>query len=130
MSNPGILQVRRFSKQGRFVADAIYNEEEAPPRSWTLVDLANADSRYAVSPDCQREELLKPVFRQGTCVYESPPIEEIRAYCRQQLSQLDAGVKKLEEPTRYRVGLEERLYNLRSSLVAKARRSTQKGREV
>ena len=126
VSNPGILGVRRFSKQGRFVADAIYNEEEAPTGSWTLVDLADPDSRYVVSPDSQPEELLKPVFRQGTSVYKSPPIEEIRAYCRQQLSRLDEGIKKLAGPSRYRVGLEEGLYNLRSSLVAKAQ---QLGRE-
>ena len=126
MSNPGILGVRRFSKQGRFVADAIYNEEEAPPHSWTLVDPADPESRNAVSPDYQAEELLKPVFRQGTSVYKSPPIEELRAHCRQQLSQLDDGIKKLEQPSRYRVGLEEGLYNRRLSLVAKARRPAQK----
>ena len=126
VSNPGVLGVRRFSRQGRFVADAIYNEEEALPASWTLVDPANPGSRYAVSPDYQAEELLEPVLRQGTGVYESPPIEELRAYCRQQLSRLDEGIKKLEQPSRYRVGLEEGLYKLRSSLVAQARRPTQK----
>ena len=125
VSNPGILQVRRFSKQGRFVADAIYNEEETLPASWTLVDPANPGSRYAVSPDYQAEELLEPVLRQGTSVYESPPIEDLRARCRQQLSRLDEGIKKLEQPDHYRVGLEERLYKLRSSLVAQARRATQ-----
>ena len=124
VSNPGILQVRRFSKQGRFVADAIYNEEAATPHSWTLFDPANPESSYAVSPDCQQEELLEPVFRHGACVYESPPIEKIRAYCRQQLSRLDDGIKKLEQPSRYQVGLEEGLYKLRSSLVAQARRPT------
>ena len=126
VSNPGILQVRRFTKHGRFVADAIYNEAETPTGSWTIVDPANPDSRYAVSPDCQRGELLKPVLRQGTCVYQSPPIEEIQTYCRRQLSQLDDEIKKLDRPSRYRVGLEEGLYNLRSSLVAKARQPSRK----
>ena len=130
VSNPGILQVRRFTKHGRFVADAIYNEAETPLPPWTIVDPAKPDSRYAVSSDCQQAELLKPVLRQGTCVYESPPIEEIQTYCRRQLSQLDDAIKKLDRPSRYRVGLEEGLDSLRSSLVAKARQLTRKTNPV
>ena len=122
--------MRRFTNQGHFVADAIYNEAETPLSPWTIVDPDKPDSRYTVSPECEQEELLKPVSRQKTCVYQSPPIEEIQTYCRRQLSQLDDEIKKLDRPSRYRVGLEEGLYDLRSSLVAKARQPTQKADAV
>ena len=39
-----------------------------------------------------------PIFKNGKRVYESPPIEEIKAHCEQQVATLWDEVKRFETP--------------------------------
>ena len=67
------------------------------------------------------EDLLLPVLRNGTSVYARPSLPAIRERAADQLRQCHAGIKRLLNPHRYPVGLEQGLYRLRNELILNAR---------
>lgn len=121
VSYPGILQVRRFYRDGQFLADMIYNEPEgiaSPPR---LVDPQDVTRSRAVDPQSRHEDLLVPVLRAGRCVYEMPPLPAIRHRASQQVGSLHPTVRRFVNPHEYPVGLEQKLSDLRTKLLLQAR---------
>ena len=58
-----------------------------------------------------------PIFKNGKCVYESPSIEEIAAYCREQIDLLWDEVKRFENPHNYYVDLSKKLYDIKALLL-------------
>jgi nicotinate phosphoribosyltransferase len=120
VSNPGIQQVRRFSRAGEFIGDMIYNVI-TPPTARVIVDPTNTTRRKAMPADATSEDLLVPIFRGGELVYREPALDEIRARARDQLSRLYAGTKRLLNPHEYPVGLEVGLFDLKTDLIFKNR---------
>jgi len=114
-STPGLLQVRRFPD-----ADMIL-DELTPEPTRTIVDPLDLTRRRTMAADAPFEDLLVPVFRGGRCVYALPSIEEIRARRVAQLGRFHDGVKRFVNPHRYPVGLEERLFELKTRLILEAR---------
>lgn len=128
ISNPGILQVRRFCRAAddatapcQFFADAIYDELKPPQAGWVVVDPTDSMLRWKLPPDLPGEDLLKPIFRGGKRVYEAPALHETRAYARKQLEQLSGGTKRFENPHRYQAGLEEGLHHRKEAMILAAR---------
>ncbi|HVU16920.1 MAG TPA: nicotinate phosphoribosyltransferase [Candidatus Didemnitutus sp.] len=121
ISTPGILQVRRFSRAGEFVGDMIYNEAAPPAGARVLVDPTNVTRRKAIGMDATAEDLLVPIFRGGRLVYEMPALAAIRDRARAQLGCLHAGTRRILNPHEYPVGLEAGLFDLKTSLIFKAR---------
>ena len=121
ISNPGVLQVRRFAKGGEFVGDMIFNEAAPLANERMIVDPADVTRRKALPADSATEELLVPVFRAGECVYKEPTLEEIRARAREQLGFLYSGTKRLLNPHEYPVGLEPGLFELKTRLILENR---------
>ena len=62
--------------------------------------------------------MLVPIFEKGQCVYQSPSIHEIRAYCLEQVDLLWDEVKRFEHPHRYYVDLSEKLWNIKNQMLA------------
>ncbi|MBN1125539.1 MAG: nicotinate phosphoribosyltransferase [Sedimentisphaerales bacterium] len=118
---PGILQVRRFSQNHRFVADMMYDLPIGVPDVPVIVDPADTTRRKRIDPKWQQEDLLVPIFRKGRCVYEVPPLVESRARTLQQLEWLHPGIRRLLNPHRYPAGMERQLYELRQRLILEAR---------
>jgi len=116
-STPGVLQVRRFPD-----ADMIL-DELTPEPTRTIVDPLDLTRRRTVADDAPFEDLLVPIFRGGRRVYAPPPIEEIRARRAAQLARFHDGVKRFVNPHQYPVGLEEKLFELKTQLVLEARGS-------
>jgi len=126
VSNPGILQVRRFySAKGTPVADAIYDIggqlAERGPAPLDIVDPADATRRRSFSEQTRSEDLLIPIFRGGQKVYDPPDCAQGRARTLAQLSSLDDRVKRRLNPEMYPVGLESGLFDLKNRLIAEAR---------
>lgn len=65
------------------------------------------------------KELLIPVFKNGTCVYTSPKVMDIRAYCMQELDTLWEETKRLVNPHNVYVDLSDRLYKIKTDLLSK-----------
>ncbi|MCC6747909.1 MAG: nicotinate phosphoribosyltransferase [Deltaproteobacteria bacterium] len=126
-STPGILQVRRFMKDGKFLGDMIWDLLSPPKDQGRMVSYADA-SRVTRFAGATHQDLLVPVFRRGKnaarFVMRQLPLEQERAYCRTQLEALRPGVKRLTKPTPYKVGMELGLNQVRQELMANAR-STQ-----
>jgi nicotinate phosphoribosyltransferase len=121
VSNPGILQVRRFRQENEFVADAIYNTAEPVTGPWTIVDPFDPTRRKTLDRGAVYEDLLVPVFRGGKLVYQAPGLDDVRRRTGEQLARFHPGVKRFLNPHRYPVGLEQSLFDLKTELVLKAR---------
>ena len=67
--------------------------------------------------DFVAEELMKPIFRQGVCVYDRPDTEAIRAHCRAQLDMQWEEVKRFDNPHNYYVDLSQRLWDCKQALL-------------
>ena len=62
-------------------------------------------------------ELLKPVFVDGECVYESPEVMDIRDYCQKELSTLWDETRRLINPQKVYVDLSNKLYQIKIALL-------------
>jgi nicotinate phosphoribosyltransferase len=121
VTNPGVLQVRRFQKNGEFVGDAIYDSTRALPENVTIVDPTDLTRRKHFDPEADYEDLLVPIFRSGRTVYETPSLDEIRSRTQQQLSMLHPGIKRFDNPHAYPAGLELTLHDFKTGLILKAK---------
>jgi nicotinate phosphoribosyltransferase len=118
---PGVLQVRRFSQDGEFTADAIFDETLGIPSPCLMVDPSDPLRRREIPQGTPGEDLLVPIFRGGQRVYVPPPLPEIRARTGAQLARFHPGVKRFLNPHGFPVGLERRLHELRAQLVLEGR---------
>jgi nicotinate phosphoribosyltransferase len=126
ISNPGILQARRYFRDGRAIGDMIYDEEHASADGAVMVDPFDITRRmeFAEEGDSDRithENLLAPVFRGGQRVGELPPLEASRKRLAEQLAAFHDGVKRFVNPHKYPVGLELGLHERKTKLILKAR---------
>jgi nicotinate phosphoribosyltransferase len=121
ISIPGLLQVRRFVSQGEFVADAIFDTDLGIIDGCTIIDPMDLTRRKTLGAHMDHEDLLVPILRGNQLVYAPPPIEASRRRTAEQLAMFHAGIKRFVNPHRYPVGLESRLFELRTDLTLKAR---------
>lgn len=94
------------------VYDEVIDENEPyelfdPLATWKRKVLTNFEKR----------ELLVPIFINGKKVYNSPSIEDIRNYCKQQMDTLWDEVKRLEFPHKYYVDLSQKLWDIKNGLL-------------
>ena len=120
VTTPGILQVRRFYRQGQPVADAIYDLGLGLPGTVTIVDPLDSTRQKKIAA-AESEDLLVPVFCKGERVYDPPSIHEVRQRTGEQLSRFHPTILRFVNPHQYPVGLERGLYNLKTRLVCEAR---------
>ena len=120
VSNPGTLQVRRFHNDNGLVADVIFDEHLGITDAGRMVDPMDP-ARHRALPVERFEDLLKPVFRDGSQVYALPSTHAIRSRAQAQLASCHQGIRRLVNPHRYPVGLEARLHEWKTRLIQKAR---------
>ena len=121
ISNPGMLQVRRYRSDGESAADVIYDEEIGVLDGLAMIDPGDPTRRKILPVGPEHADLLVPVFRAGRRVYELPTLPEIRGRAQAELASFHTGVKRFENPHRYPVGLEQRLFERKTELILKAR---------
>lgn len=122
ITNPGILQVRRFRTAREFAGDAIYDECLPPPSRITIVDPADPTRRKNFPAGAQHQDLLVPILRRGKLVYRPPSLDSIRARVQSQLAMLYGGIKRLDNPHQYPAGLELTLHELKTELILRTRK--------
>lgn len=121
VSNPGILQVRRFSQNGEHMEDMIYDVEMGAPDSAVIVDPVDTTRRKRITPGTPHQDLLVPVVVGGKRVYQSPSIHETREQVKLNLAFFHPGIKRFENPHAYPAGLEKGLYDLKMEMIMKAK---------
>ncbi|TAF66931.1 MAG: nicotinate phosphoribosyltransferase [Cytophagales bacterium] len=121
ISNPGILQVRRFKDDKEFTADMIFSLTSEPENPNTIVDPMDFTRRKSISQNSTYEDLLVPIFKKGKLVYQNPTIHQIRQRASEQLNGFHSGIKRFVNPHSYPVGLEKGLHDFKTNLILKLR---------
>ncbi|MFW6067804.1 MAG: nicotinate phosphoribosyltransferase [Myxococcota bacterium] len=114
---PGLLAVRRYLRDGRMEADAIHDVRSPLEGSPALVSPEQNGTRRTVDPGLAHEDLLIPVVRGGRVTYVDPGLTAAQARARRQVEALPDGARRLHDPDRYFVGLEEGLHQRRAQLM-------------
>ena len=122
ITNPGNKTVYRIYDKatGKMRADLIcfadetYDTDEDlllfdPTATWKKTKLAGGS--YTM------REILKPVFINGACVYDSPSVMEIAAYCAEEKKTLWDETKRLFNPHKVYVDLSRKLYDEKQALL-------------
>ena len=120
ITNPHFKKVYRIfdNETGTAVADqlCVYDESIDESQPLELFDPVQVWKTKTVT-NFTAKELLVPIFKGGECVYKSPSIHEIRAYCKEQIMTLWDEVKRFENPHRYYVDLSRKLWNIKQELL-------------
>ena len=119
ITNPHFKKVYRiFDKNGMATADllTVYDEVLDPAVPLELFDPEETWKRKTFT-DYTLRELQVPIFAGGECVYTSPSVAEIRAYCMEEVAHLWEEVRRFENPHRYYVDLSQKLWDIKRSLL-------------
>lgn len=119
---PGFKQVYRLFDKAtdKAIADVMTLDTEVideqkpyllfdPQYTWKKKNVEN----FYVMP------LLVPIFEKGKPVYQSPDLQTIAAYSKEQVGKLWEEVLRFESPHKYYVDLSQKLWDVRASLLEK-----------
>lgn len=67
----------------------------------------------------EMKEILVPVFKNGQCIYESPSVMEIQAFCKKEIDTLWDESRRLINPQQVHVDLSDKLYDMKAELLEK-----------
>lgn len=121
ITNPHFKKVYRYfdNESGKAIADelCVYDEIIDTSKPHTIFD-SNATWKTKTITNFTAKELLVPVYINGECVYNTPSIEVIAEYCREQTELLWDEVKRFENPHTYYVDLSKKLYDIKNILLS------------
>ena len=122
VTNPGDKKIYRVYEKdtGKIKADLIclaaetYQEDDDltlfdPHEPWKKTKLKAGT--YRLRP------LMEHIFHKGECLYTTPEVMDIRAYCRQELDTLWDETKRLVNPHEVYVDLSQQLYDTKIRLL-------------
>lgn len=122
ITNPGYKQVfRLFDRNShKAIADVITlaNEVIDHTKPYTIFDPEHTWKRKTIE-NFYAKPLLMPIFINGKQVYESPDLQNIVDYSKEQIQMLWEEVLRFEKPHQYYVDLSTDLWNLKTQLLEK-----------
>jgi nicotinate phosphoribosyltransferase len=120
ITNPGFKQLWRFydRESGKAIADVITlaNEHIDDNSPYEIFDPEHTWKRKTVT-NFHAKKLLIKIFEKGQCIYQSPDLNTIKEYCRQQVESLWEEVLRFENPHNYYVDLSKSLWELKERLL-------------
>ena len=122
VTNPGNKTIYRIydKETGKIKADLIclVDETISEDKPLLLFDPLEPWKKTMLEPGTfTLKEMLVPVFIKGQCVYESPKVMDIRAYCKEELDTLWDETKRLVNPHQIYVDLSAKLYDIKIDLL-------------
>lgn len=121
ITNPGFKTLYRLYDKttGKALADVMTLDGEVIPEEdgYEIFD-PNAVWKRKTLENFRVKNLRVQLFDKGECVYESPSIEEIKAYCAEQIETLWDEMLRFENPQTYYVDLSQNLYDLKQKLLS------------
>ena len=124
ITNPHFKRLYRLydRESGKAIADELTLRDEviAPTKPHVIFD-PNATWKTKELTDFTVRELQVPIFQNGELVYELPELNDIKAYCRQQIHTLWDEVKRFENPHTYYVDLSQKLWDVKRGLLEAAK---------
>ena len=120
ITNPGFKQLWRLYDRdsGKAIADVITlaNEVIDDEKPYDLFDPEHTWKRKTIR-NFTAKKLLTKIFDSGECVYESPDLKTLKAYCLEQVDTLWEEVLRFENPHTYYVDLSKALWELKEKLL-------------
>ena len=122
ITNPGDKTIQRIYNRetGKLIADLICLADETfnESNSLLLFDPVQTWKKTHLAPrSYTMRELLVPVFKNGSCIYQSPPVMEIQKYCKKELSTLWEESRRLVNPHKVHVDLSNQLWHMKNQLL-------------
>ncbi len=122
ITNPGNKEIKRiYSREtGKIIADLICLEGEVYDENHSLLlfDPIETWKKTHLAPNTYTmRDLLIPVFQKGKCVYESPAVMDIQAYCKKELDTLWDESRRLVNPHEVHIDLSKPLWNMKNQLL-------------
>ena len=122
ITNPGNKTVYRIydKESGMIKADliAMVNEKYSEENPLKLFDpLATWKKTYLKAGSYTIREIIKPIFLNGECVYTSPSVMEIQAYCKKEQDTLWDETRRLVNPHNVYVDLSNELFQVKNQLL-------------
>lgn len=122
ITNPGNKTIYRIYEKasGKIKADLICFADEVidPKQDLLLFDPMDTWKKTKLAGGTYNvREILLPIFKNGECLYKSPTLKEIAAYCREEKDTLWDETKRLFYPHRVYVDLSRKLYAVKQSLL-------------
>lgn len=122
VTNPGFKMVWRLFDRttGKAIADVITlaDEEIDDTKPYVIFDPIYIWKKKKVT-NYYAKKLQVPIFINGECVYETPCVDEIRSYSKEQLHTLWSEIKRFTNPHQYYVDLSQRLWFSKQELIMK-----------
>ncbi|OGO76861.1 MAG: nicotinate phosphoribosyltransferase [Clostridiales bacterium GWB2_37_7] len=120
ITNPGFKQLWRLYDRdsGKAIADLVTLEHEIIDDNlpYELFDPEHIWKRKTIT-NFYAKGLLTKIFEKGQCVYQSPDLDIIKAYCQQQVDSLWEEVLRFDNPHNYYVDLSRSLWELKEKLL-------------
>ena len=122
ITNPGNKKIYRIYEKasGKIKADLICmdHEEFTEDKPLLLFDpLEPWKKTMLKTGSFSLRELMKPIFQNGQCCYNSPKVMDIRTYCQQEQATLWDETRRLVNPHQVYVDLSQKLYDTKISLL-------------
>ena len=117
--NPGHKKVYRFydKKEGYALGDLLaLSDEVIPNDKYTLIHPLETWKQKELT-NYHVRDLLVPIFKDGQLVYQTPNIEETKAYCNNEFNTLYEEIKRIDNPHEYYVDLSDKLRKLKEELI-------------
>ncbi len=119
ITNPGFKRVVRLygKDSGMAVGDVIALKDEVLPDPITLRHETELWKSFT-QKDYTARDVLKEIFIGGKCVYTSPTLSEMAAYCIREKSKLWEEYKRLLNPDYYRVNLSQGVLEIKQKFLS------------
>ncbi len=122
VTNPGNKTVYRIYSRstGKIKADLICLADENldPEENMVIFDPVDTWKKTRIlGGTYDVKELLIPVFQKGKCVYESPSVMELQAYCKKEQETLWDESRRFHNPHEVYVDLSQKLYDMKKDLL-------------
>lgn len=120
ITTPGFKKVwRLFDRENnKAIADVVTLADEVidDTKPYEIFDQEHIWKRKILT-NFKAVPLMVPLFENGECVYESPSVEEIRSYCKEQMETMWDEVLRFENPHKYYVDLSQPLWDMKNLLL-------------
>ena len=119
ITNPGFKSLYRFfdRETGEAMGDVIALDNEVIPEDgYTLFDEKAVWNKKHLT-DYEVKNIRVRIFDKGKKVYDSPSVDDIRDYCREQIDTLWDVMLRFDNPQEYYVDLSQGLYDMKRELI-------------
>ena len=124
ITTPHFKKVYRLYDRATGKAEAdyltVWDEQVDDKQPLELFDPRSTWKRKTLT-DFEARPLQMPVFLGGKLVYQEPTLQQIQAYCKEQVDTLWDEVKRFENPHNYYVDLSQKLWDIKQELLRQSR---------